>query len=61
MDARVEDNAFDLLHGQPHDVVVRSRADLSTLRAALRLRTLGDALHSNPAPSQDNASVQRIP
>jgi beta-mannosidase len=61
VDARVEDNAFDLLPGQPHDVVVRSRADLSTLRAALRLRTLGDALHSNPAPSQDNASVQRIP
>ncbi|WP_449465613.1 beta-mannosidase [Stenotrophomonas humi] len=61
VDARVEDNAFDLLPGQPHDVVVRSRAGLSTLRAALRLRTLGDALHSNPAPSQDNASVQRIP
>ena len=57
----VEDNAFDLLPGQPHDVVVRSRADLSTLRAALRLQTLGDALHSHPAPSQDNASVQRIP
>ncbi|WP_269789876.1 glycoside hydrolase family 2 protein [Stenotrophomonas sp. Iso1] len=60
-DAHVEDNAFDLLPGQPYDVVVRSRAGLSTLRAALRLQTLGDALHSNPAPSQDNASVQRIP
>ncbi|MCD9085647.1 glycoside hydrolase family 2 protein [Stenotrophomonas sp. SY1] len=58
-DARVEDNAFDLLPGQSHDVVVRSRADLSTLRAALRLQTLGDALHSNPAPSQDDVSILR--
>ncbi len=53
VDARVEDNAFDLLPGSPRDVVVRSRADLSTLRAALHLQTLGDTLHSTLAPSQD--------
>lgn len=57
--SRVEDNAFDLLPGQPHDVVVRSRADLSTLRAALRLRTLGDALHPRVVSSQDNAYIPR--
>jgi beta-mannosidase len=53
VDARVEDNAFDLLPASPRDVVVRSRADLSTLRAALRLQTLGDTLHSTLAPPQD--------
>jgi len=43
--AEPEDNAFDLLPGETRELVVRSRADLPTLRAALQLRTLGDTLH----------------
>ncbi|MGH8053950.1 MAG: beta-mannosidase [Stenotrophomonas sp.] len=68
---QLDDNAFDLLPGQPRDVIVRSRADLSQLRAALRLDTLGDVLHATPVSSrfrssrfrssQDNASIQRNP
>ncbi len=64
--AQLDDNALDVLPGHPHDVVVRSRADLSTLRAALRLNHLGQVLHAAPASShfrssQDNASIQRNP
>src|SRR5690606_16976571 len=40
----VEDNAFDLLPGQTRELVVRSAADLATLRKALRVQTLGDTL-----------------
>ena len=58
--AAVEDNAFDLLPGQARELVVRSKADLPTLRTALHLQTLGDTLQSHPVASQDNASVERI-
>jgi len=46
--ANVEDNAFDLLPGETRALVVRSGADLPTLRAALHLQTLGDTLHPQP-------------
>src|SRR5690606_8775114 len=42
--ASVQDNAFDLLPGQTRELVVRSAADLATLRKALRVQTLGDTL-----------------
>lgn len=42
--ASVQDNAFDLLPGQSRELVVRSAADLATLRKALRVQTLGDTL-----------------
>jgi beta-mannosidase len=50
--AEPEDNAFDLLPGETRELVVRSRADLPTLRAALQLRTLGDTLHVPSVPSR---------
>jgi beta-mannosidase len=40
----IEDNAFDLLPGQTRELVVRSDADLATLRKALQVQTLGDTL-----------------
>lgn len=57
--ASLEDNAFDLLPDETRDLVVRSSADLATLRAALHLQTLGDSLHATPVASQDDASNPR--
>lgn len=58
IDARLDDNAFDLLPGETRALIVRSTADLPALRAALRVQTLGDVLH--PAlPPQDAASPTR--
>ena len=42
--ASVQDNALDLLPGQSRELVVRSAADLATLRKALQVQTLGDTL-----------------
>lgn len=57
--ARVDDNAFDLLPGETRDLRVRGDASLDALRAALRLRTLGDTLHATSVPPQDPASTPR--
>ena len=57
--ADVDDNAFDLLPGETRDLRVRARANLDALRAALRLRTLGDTLHPTSVPPQDPASTPR--
>jgi len=40
IEARLSDNAFDLLPGESITLTVESSADLDTLRAALRVRTL---------------------
>lgn len=42
LDVRLEDNLLDLLPGETRDIAVNSSADLATLKAALRLRTLND-------------------
>lgn len=57
--ANVDDNAFDLLPGETRDLRVRGDASLDALRAALRLRTLGDTLHATSNPPQDPASTPR--
>jgi len=57
--ARVDDNAFDLLPGETRNLRVRGDASLDALRAALRLRTLGDTLHATSVPPQDPASTPR--
>lgn len=60
-EARLDDNAFDLLPGEARDVVVHAAADLPTLRTALRIRTLGDVLHpDHPASPPDDVSATRI-
>ena len=57
--ARVEDNAFDLLPGETRELRVDANARLDALRAALRMRTLGDTLHPASAPPHDPASTPR--
>jgi len=44
IEARLSDNAFDLLPGEPVTLTVDSSADLDTLRAALHVRTLQQAI-----------------
>ncbi len=57
--ARVDDNAFDLLPGETRDLRVRGGTSLDALRAALRVRTLGDTRHAASVPPQDPASIPR--
>ncbi|MCL7715448.1 beta-mannosidase [Stenotrophomonas mori] len=57
--AGVDDNAFDLLPGETRELRVRGDVPLDTLRAALHLHTLGDALHAPSVPPQDPASTPR--
>jgi beta-mannosidase len=45
LEATVDDNAFDLLPGQPREVHVTSRASLGELRKALQVRSLYTATH----------------
>ncbi len=49
LDAEVSDNALTLLPGERISLRITSAADLDTLRAALRVRTLADALSSDPS------------
>ncbi|QNN45397.1 glycoside hydrolase family 2 protein [Thermomonas brevis] len=58
LDAVIDDNAIDLLPGETRELAVRSSADLPALRAALRVQTLGDVLHSASLP-RDTASPTR--
>ncbi len=57
--ARVDDNAFDLLPGETRELRVDADARLDALRAALRVRTLGDTLHAASTSPHDPASTPR--
>ena len=47
IDARVSDNAFDILPGQRVTVTIRSDADLDALRKALEVQDLADAMEGH--------------
>ena len=42
LDVQVEDNLLDLLPGETRDIAVRGPVDLTTLREAMKLKTLND-------------------
>jgi beta-mannosidase len=44
VDVRLADNAFDLLPGESRDILVSGKADAATLRQALSVTSLVDAL-----------------
>jgi len=49
LDANLSDNAFDLLPGEHVDIVVDSKADAASLKAALKLTSLVDAVQPETA------------
>ena len=44
MDATLDDNAIDLVPGEPVRIKVEADAELETLRKALRIRSVADAM-----------------
>jgi beta-mannosidase len=44
MDATLDDNAIDLVPGEPVRIKVKADAELETLRKALRIRSVADAM-----------------
>ena len=49
LDANLSSNAFDLLPGEHVDIAVDSTADLASLKAALKLTSLVDAVQRETA------------
>jgi len=44
MDATLDDNAIDLLPGEPVRIKVKADAELEMLRKALRIRSVAEAM-----------------